>query len=159
MLNAHLLMIIFHATSATAAFIVGLALLFQRDLLRQRQLAMALVVLLILLEIFLILAILSHLTSLAMVQQIVFGGLGLLGLYMIWRALQALVLLRQAPDNQGAVMDHVGFNLISLFDGFAIVSAIDLQAPGWLVAIIAIGAVALGIYAINSRKKALNTIS
>ena len=37
--------------------------------------------------------------------------------------------------------------------GFAIVIAIDLQAPGWLVAVIAVGAVALGIYAINVRKK------
>ena len=42
-----------------------------------------------------------------------------------------------------------------MFDGFAIISAIDLQAPGWLIAIIAVGAVVLGIYAINVRKKTL----
>jgi hypothetical protein len=53
------------------------------------------------------------------------------------------------------VIDHIGFSLISLFDGFVIISAIDLQAPGWLVAVIAVGAVALGIFAINLRKKTL----
>jgi len=58
-------------------------------------------------------------------------------------------------QGEGAVIDHIGFNLISLFDGFSIVSSLDLQAPGWLVAVIAVGAVALGIYAINLRKKAL----
>jgi hypothetical protein len=50
---------------------------------------------------------------------------------------------------------HIGFILISLFDGFAIITAIDLQAPAWLVAVVAGGAVALGIYAINLRKKTL----
>jgi hypothetical protein len=49
----------------------------------------------------------------------------------------------------------IGFILISLFVGFAIVTALDLQAPGWLVAVVAVGAVALGIYAINVRKKTL----
>jgi len=83
------------------------------------------------------------------------GGATYLGLYMIWRAVQAVSVLREQPGNQGAVIDHIGFNLISLFDGFAIISAIDLHASGWLVAVIAIGAVALGIYAINVRKKTL----
>jgi len=76
-------------------------------------------------------------------------------LYIIWRAVQAVSVLREQPANQGAVIGHIGFILISLFDGFAIVSAIDLHAPGWLVAVIAVGAVAIGIYAINVRKKTL----
>ena len=75
---------------------------------------------------------------------------------MIWRAVQAVtVLTKQNQADQLKVIDHVGFVLISLFDGFAIVSALDLHAPGWLVAVIALGAVALGIYAINMRKKTL----
>jgi hypothetical protein len=52
-------------------------------------------------------------------------------LYMIWRAVQAVtVLTKQNQADQLKVIDHVGFVLISLFDGFAIVSALDLQAPG-----------------------------
>ena len=57
--------------------------------------------------------------------------------------------------DQLKVIDHVGFVLISLFDGFAIVSALDLHAPGWLIAVIAVAAVGVGIYGINLRKKTL----
>ena len=155
MLDVHTLAIITHAVSATGAFIVGVVLIFQRNTLRQRQLGGAHVDLLILMEMFLVIAILSHVRGLAMITQLVFGGLALLGVYMIWRAVQALSVLRAQPGNQEAVIDHIGFNLISLFDGFAIVSALDVHAPGWLVAVMAVGAVALGIAAINRRKKTL----
>jgi hypothetical protein len=42
-------------------------------------------------------------------------------------------------------MGHVGFTLISLWDGFVIVLAIDLGAPGWLVAVLAVLGVVVGI--------------
>ncbi len=107
-------------------------------------------------EVFLVIAILSHVTSLPTIKQLIFGGLVILVVYMIWRAVQAVtVLTKQHQEDQLKVLDHVGFVLISLFDGFAIVSALDLHAPGWLVAVVAVGAVALGISAINVRKKTL----
>lgn len=155
MLDFHILSIVVHALSAIGAFVVGVFLLFQSNTLRQRQLGVSFLVLLVLLEVFLVLAILSHVTSLPLIAQITFGGLALLGLYMIWRAVQTVSVLQEPHGNQGAVIDHIGFNLIALFDGFAIVSAIDLQAPGWLVAVIAVGAVAIGNYAIHVRKKTL----
>ena len=155
MLNLHTLSIVIHALSATGAFIVGIVLLFQNKTLRQRQLARAVLGLLILMEVFLVIAIISHLNSLPAITQIIFLGLAVLGLYMIWRAVQAVSVLQAQSGNQGAVIDHMGFILISLFDGFAIVTATDLQAPGWLVALVAVGAVALGISAINVRKKTL----
>ena len=155
MLDLHTLSIVVHALSATGAFIIGVVLIFQRNTLRQLQLGGAFLVLLVLMEVFLVIAILSHVTSLPTLTQIIFGGLAILGVYMIWRAVQAVSVLREQPGNQAAVIDHIGFDLISLFDGFAIISAIDLQAPGWLVTIIAVSAVALGIYAINVRKKTL----
>ena len=40
-----------------------------------------------------------------------------------------------------------------VFDGFAIISAIDLQAPGWLVAVISVDTVAIGNYVLSVRKK------
>src|SRR5438552_3316543 len=155
MLDLHTLAIVVHALSATGAFIIGIVLIFQSNTLRQLQLGVAFLVLLILLEVFLVIAIISHVSSLPTVTQIIFGGLAILGLYMIWRAVQAVSVLREPHGNQGAVVDHIGFNLIALFDGFAIISAIDLGAPGWLVAVIAVGAVVIGIYAINVRKKML----
>ncbi len=153
--DLHTLAIVVHALSATGAFIIGIALIFQSNTLRQLQLGVAFVVLLLLLEVFLVIAILSHVTSLPGIMQIIFGGLAILGLYMIWRAVQAVSVLRDQHGNQEAVIDHIGFNLIALFDGFAIISAIDLHAPGWLVAVIAVGAVAIGNYAISVRKKTL----
>jgi len=147
---------VLHALSATGAFLVGIVLLFQSNTLRQLQLARAVLVLLILMEVFLVIAILSHVTSLPTIKQLIFGGLVILVGYMIWRAVQAVtVLTEQQQEDQLKVLDHVGFVLISLFDGFAIVSALDLHAPGWLVAVVAVGAVALGISAINVRKKTL----
>ena len=152
----HIFAIVVHATSAIAAFILGIVLLFQSNTLRQLQLARAFLVLLILMVIFLVIAILSHVTSLPTITQLIFGGLVILGVYMIWRAVQAVtVLTKQNQADQLKVIDHVGFVLISLFDGFAIVSALDLQAPGWLVAVIAVAAVGVGIYGINVRKKTL----
>ena len=152
----HTFAIVVHATSAIAAFIVGIAFIFQSNTLRQLQLGRAIVVLLILMEVFLVIAILSHVTSLPTIKQFIFGGLVILVVYMIWRAVQAVtVLTKQQQEDQLKVIDHVGFVLISLFDGFAIVSALDLQAPGWLVAVIAVGAVGVGILGINVRKKTL----
>jgi hypothetical protein len=153
--DLHTIAIVLHASSATGAFLVGVVLLFQNKTLRQLQLARAVVVLLVLMEVFLVIAIISHVTSLPTITQLIFAGLALLGGYMLWRAVQAVSVLRAQPANQGAVLDHIGFILISLFDGFAIVTATDLQAPGWLVAIVAVGAVALGIAAINVRKKTM----
>jgi hypothetical protein len=93
--------------------------------------------------------------SLPAITQIIFLALAVLGLYMIWRAVQDVSVLQAQPGNRVAVIDHIGFILISLFDGFAIVTATDLQAPVWLVAVVAVSTVALGIYAINARKKTL----
>src|SRR5438552_15832985 len=146
MLDLHTLAIVVHALSATGAFIIGIVLIFQSNTLRQLQLGVAFLVLLILLEVFLVIAIISHVSSLPTITQIIFGGLALLGVYMIWRAVQAVSVLREPPGNlgtnpsrqrrsvaasathsggmqgEGAVIDHIGFNLISLFDGFAIIS-------------------------------------
>jgi hypothetical protein len=155
MLDLHTLTVVVHALSATGALIVGIVLLFQSNTRRQLQLGIAFLVLLMLMEVFLVITILSHVTSLPAITQLIFGGLAILGLYMIWRAVQAVSVFQEQNGNQLAVIDHIGFNLIALFDGFAIISALDLHAPGWLVAVIAVGAVALGNYALSVRKKTL----
>lgn len=152
----HTAAIALHAICAIAAFFVGLILIFQPIGRRQLQLARALVALLVLMGVFLVIAILSHVTSLPTTTQFIFGALVLLLVYMIWRAVQAVnILTGRQPADQLSVIDHIGFVLISLFDGFAIVAALDLGAPGWLVAVIAVGAVVIGILGINARKRTL----
>ena len=58
-------------------------------------------------------------------------------------------------DHSLIYVDHVGFTLISLFDGFVIVSAIDLKAPGWLVGALAVLGVVVGIRTVNAVKSKL----
>ena len=152
----HTIAIALHALSATGAFFVGVALLFQTSALRQLHLARGMVALLLFMAVFLVIAILSHITTLPTISLLVFGGLFLLLLYMIWRAVQAVTVLSTPQTvDQRIVVDHVGFVLISLFDGFVIVSSLDLQAPGWLIAVVAVGGVVVGIAAITLRKQSI----
>ncbi|HSD57742.1 MAG TPA: hypothetical protein VLB04_06135 [Methanotrichaceae archaeon] len=90
-------------------------------------------------------------------RRVIFTALGALGLYMAWRAVQAHRALQAQPEGwRLKYIDHVGFNLISLFDGFVIVAAIDLGTPGWLVGVIALFGIAGGIWGVNiAKSKAL----
>ena len=77
----------------------------------------------------------------------------MLGLYILQRANHARLALRLRHEGwRIAYIDHVGFTLISLFDGFVIVGAIDLGAPGWLVAAAALLGVVGGIWAVGKAK-------
>jgi hypothetical protein len=77
---------------------------------------------------------------------VIFGGLVLLGLFMVGRAAAARRLRRRAAgDWRRPSMAHVGFTLIALWEGFVIVLAIDLGAPGWLVAVLAVLGLVAGV--------------
>ena len=93
MLDVHTIAIVVHTAGATGAFVIGFILIFKRNMLwqLQQQLGRALIVSLIIMEVFLIMAIISHLMSLATITQIIFGGLTILGMYMMWRAVRALL--------------------------------------------------------------------
>jgi hypothetical protein len=90
------------------------------------------------------------------IARIAFAGLFVLAVVMIVRAELAA---RIAPDRTGgpvpAYLEHVGFTLISLADGFAIVAAIRAGAPGWLTASVAVGVVAAGHCGIEAAKRRL----
>jgi hypothetical protein len=77
--------------------------------------------------------------------RVTFAGLTVLAVYMLWRAIQAShTLSEESPGWYTRYLDHLGFSLIALFDGFAIVSAIDLHAPVWLVIAIAVAVIVAG---------------
>jgi hypothetical protein len=58
-----------------------------------------------------------------------YAGLLGLGLYMLWRGARAWMrLCTQGSGWRPRYIDDVGFTLISLFDGFVIVGAMDLGA-------------------------------
>lgn len=67
-----------------------------------------------------------------------------LGAYMVWRAVRARALLASGEGPRSArYLGHVGFTLVGLLDGFAVIAVLDLGAPGWLCAAVGV-AVAIG---------------
>ena len=90
-------------------------------------------------------AIAAHATQLAATQRVIFSGLFVLSLYMLFRAAQARSALSSQRDKWFIrYVDDIGFTLIALFEGFIIVSGIDLGAPGWLIAAAAVLGVVAG---------------
>ena len=84
------------------------------------------------------------------VARAVFGGLFLLVLVVVLRAEAAV---RSSPDRTGgpskAYVGHLGFTLIALADGFAVVAALWAGAPGWLVGLGAAAVVGAGHAAVR----------
>ena len=86
-------------------------------------------------------------------QRVTFGFLTLLGAFTTFRGVQARRCLILRPKRwRQKYVDHVGFTVISLFDGFTIVGAVDLGAP--LPVVLAVGAlgIVVGISVINRVK-------
>lgn len=154
---AHLIMIVLHATAAALCFIFG-ALTLLPHLSHHSRLTLATyyVVTLIAMIVFLAGAILAHVGQLEALQRGIFAGLFVLGLYMLFRGMRARTVLRVQPDDWWTIyVNHIGFTLISLFEGFIIVSGIDLGAPGWLTAVVAV----LGVVVGNRVLHGLQTLS
>ncbi len=144
-----LVMISLHSVAGLAAFVVGLAALQPVRARRHRWLVPLLVGLLVALVVFMA----AHWSDLAGVSQIVFSALVGLSLYMLYRALHARSLLAGGDDRQQLrYMDDIGFVLIALFDGFVVVTALDLGAPPWIVAPAAVLAVVVGHYCVARAK-------
>jgi hypothetical protein len=77
--------------------------------------------------------------------RVAFSLLVVLALFMVWRADRAGRLRTDASVGaRQTLIDHVGFTLVALFDGFVIVSAIDLDLPAWAVVVIGVLGVAIG---------------
>lgn len=95
-------------------------------------------------------------TDLDVAARLTFAGLMGLGFYMLWRVGRASARLRRRdPDWRLKYLDDVGFTLISLFDGFVIVGAIDLGLSAWLVVLAAVSGVVAGVQAMKRVKSRL----
>jgi hypothetical protein len=78
-------------------------------------------------------------------QQFIYVALIALAAFMVSRVILSFrVAQRQAGGWESRYMNHVYFTYISLWEGLFIVGLIDLGAPGWLVAAVAIGVLVLG---------------
>ncbi len=146
-----LVMIVLHAAAGVAAFVGGAVALHPERRRRHLWLLPLMLWLLVAMVVFVAGAVAARWTDLSGPAQLTFCGLIGLGLYMLHRA-------RSAATAGGGLatarsMDDIGFTLISLFDGFLIVTALDLGAPPWIVAPVAALAVVIGHRAIARAKR------
>ena len=151
----HSVLIVGHALCGVIALLVGCFILkppASSTSLLFRTYAVGLVGLIVLM-----LAVVAYdWVALHLAQQITFAGLCVLGIYTGWRALRAhRELTSRQPGWQARYVDHVGFTLISLFDGFTIVAAVDRDAPLPVVLLVGVLGVVAGIAAMNFAKSRL----
>lgn len=148
-MTLHDLLIYAHATAGLLAFAVGCLILRPRTQGGSVVFGLYFFALWGMIAL-LVAVVLVDWNTLGQTSRLIYAGLGLLALYTGWRGWQARhVLERRTGRWQGAYVDHVGFTLISLFDGFVIVSALDLNAPGWLVGAVGVLGIVVGRFAIN----------
>jgi hypothetical protein len=75
--------------------------------------------------------------------RVAFAALCVLAGTMVWEADRARRFLGRSPAamspvRTGAFVEAVGFTVIALLDGFAVITALDLGAPGWVVAVVGV---------------------
>jgi hypothetical protein len=148
--SLHNVLIMLHAATAAISFFTGCFLIFSlRQTSNQRLFSLylwSLVGMLILL----IGAMLVYWNSYSDTERIVFLILLGLGMFMLYRAQNASRLLKaRENDWKLGYIEHIGFTLISLFEGFVIVTVLNAGSPGWLVAVLAILGVLVGRWAIG----------
>ncbi|SRR6266498_1454492 len=142
--SLHNVLIILHAASAVISFFVGCFLILSlRNTSIQRWFGFYWWPL-VGMVLFLAGAILVYWAEYSSLERIIFPGLFVLAIYMLYRARSAnRALEAKQNDWKHDTIEHIGFTLISLFEGFIIVGGIDIGVPGWLVAVVAI----LGVFA------------
>jgi hypothetical protein len=150
----HVILIVLHATFATLGFVLGCLLLARlpEAATSRRFVVYSLSIWVAMLLLFTV--VIVDWSELDLIKRIAFTGLSGLGVYLLWRTERARAALRARRDGwRPRFIGHVGFVLISLFDGFCIVTAIDLHLPPVLIAVIAVLGVLAGIWAIRRATK------
>jgi hypothetical protein len=147
---ANTVFITLHAVAATLAFGAGALSAASGRYLSVYRAAMAVMLAA------LVPAVLVDWTTTDATARLVFAGLIGLAVVMVIRAELAV---RSAPPRTGgptaAYLEHLGFTLISLADGFAVVAAIRWGAPGWAVGMLAVGVVVVGHLTLQAAKRRL----
>jgi hypothetical protein len=142
--SLHNILIMLHAAAAAISFFVGCLLIFAPTSISNQRLFGLYWWSLIGMVVLLIGAMLVYWNEYSDTERIVFPILLGLAMFMLYRAHNASRLLKaQQNDWKLGYIEHIGFTLISLFEGFVIVTVLNAGGPGWLVALLAI----LGVFA------------
>jgi hypothetical protein len=143
----HAALITAHAASGIIAFAAGCAAIWRRRAFRVYLWSLVALVALA------AAAVAADWPGLGTGSRVVFAALTALGGYLIWRAALARRLLPAGPGRPPTrYLDHLGFTLIALFDGFAVIAVLSAGGPGWLAAAAGVAGVAAGRVAIGRLK-------
>ena len=152
--SIHNILIMLHATSATISFFAGCFLILLPRYMSDQRLFQLYWWTLVGMVVLLAGSIVVYWMEYTSTERIIFPGLFALGIYMLVRARSAHGLLgSQQTDWKPTFVEHIGFTLISLFEGFVIVSGLSSGVPGWLVALLAVLGVLLGRWSIGLAKQ------
>ena len=150
-----------HAVAGVIAFAAGSLAMYRRAAFRAYFVALTAMVL------FIVAAVAVDWSKLENPSQALFGALTGLAGYLIWRASRARQLLlsspsrifgtEQEPSRRARYVDHIGFTLVALFEGFAIVAVLEAGGPGWLVATLGVAGLGIGHATISRLKTPART--
>jgi hypothetical protein len=144
----HTALIVVHAAAAVISFGLGCALMAKPPLSPRAPRLIAYVVSLGIAVAALSIVVAVDWQDLDPIRQTLFALLVALALVLLGRSVLALrAVRRQAGRWRRRFLAHIGFVLISLFDGFCIVFAIDLKLPPWAIAAAAVFGVVGGVVA------------
>ncbi|MQA12442.1 MAG: hypothetical protein GEU98_28735 [Pseudonocardiaceae bacterium] len=145
---AHPILITLHTLAGVVSFFAGCLAV------RRRSYFAAYFYSLVLLVVFLLGAIAVTWTELDVATRILFAALSALGGYMIVRGAQARrILLRTDGPLPVGYVDHLGFTLVALFDGFIVITVLRLTGSGWLAAGSGVAIAVAGHFAIVRLKR------
>ena len=152
--SIHSVLILLHAATATIAFFAGVMLLVSQAYATNQILFRTYLWSLIGMAILLAGAIVVAWDEYTDVERIVFPALLGLSLFMVFRGWGAgLVLATRQGSWEFGYIEHIGFTLISLFEGFIIVSGLNAGFPWWLVTLIAVLGLLVGRWSIARMKR------
>jgi hypothetical protein len=152
--SLHNIFIVMHAASGVISFSAGSLLLMSQGRAGKPWVFRVYLAFLVGLVVFLAGAMLVYWVEYVVIERALFSGLLLLSLFMLYRAQKARTTGRPSQNiREHDDVEHIGFTLISLFEGFVIVATINAGGPGWLVGLIAILGIVLGRWLIGIAKQ------
>lgn len=146
----HTTFIVLHATAATVALLAGVVSLRAGRLFRVYRVS------LVVMAGALLPAVVVGWPDLELATRVAYSGLvGLAGVMLVRAEHARRRVPTRADGPTAAFVDAVGFTLVALADGFAIVAAIRAGVPGLGVAALGVGIVAAGHVALRMTKARL----
>lgn len=150
LLVAHVLLISLHAVAAVGGFVLGVLLVARIPTTTADRRLRAFIALIVVAMGALLAVVVADWSVLPIPKRIVFAALCALAAYVLLRVAGAWRSVARTPAAwRRSFVQHVGFVLISLFDGFCVVAAIDLGLPTAVVVAVAVLGVVAGVLALR----------